>query len=214
MPTDPEPTEGGLPEPERRRIIEEERLRRRIREDLEASGGRSKVLSFFNSPLGLLIVSSVAVTGVGALYTERQAQLRENEAKRQQLGRLIIEHNYRASQAAYYARDITNPQSPTRSFSCTFLWRAVQGDREFQPTAPEFRNLRWLGVVSQIGLIANIPIDRSATNLVALENFTTNRCADRRADPLMFVRPLQCFTGEARSAVGEEADSLPWCPAN
>jgi hypothetical protein len=202
----------GLTEAEKRKIVDEERFRLDVRKQFDPPAARSRALAFLNSPLGLLLASSVAITGVGALYTERQAALREKESRRQQIGRLFVEHDYRASQADYYVRDIIDRRSPTRGSSCTILWRIVAGDREYQPTAVEFRNLRWVGVVSQIGLIAGVPTEHVNSNLIALENYTfTRRCDDMAFDPRVVVQNLQCFTERARGTTGQEPRILPGC---
>src|SRR6266403_6264503 len=80
-----ETKEVHLSEDTVRQIASEEKLRLRIRSELEKEKQQpeSKVCRFLNSAFGLFLLSSVLVTGLGGLFASSQERARETERKNQ-----------------------------------------------------------------------------------------------------------------------------------
>lgn len=143
-----------LPDEVVARIAEEERLRFQLREELQkekkdVSG--SKFLKFLNSAFGLLLFTSIFVTGLGGLWTWWNQRVKETESRLQNERKLMAEFDFRLYAIDVWIGHIAKTTDLERKGVYTiFVYRASRGEKEFQTTLPQFKNEDWAGIVSQL----------------------------------------------------------------
>lgn len=206
-----EPRRPILTPEQKDRILQEELFRQRLREEIAPVRPRSPILSFLNSPFGLLLMSSIVIAGLGKLYNDVEANRDRDRIRQQQVAKLAVENDFRAFQANSLIADIEKGDRASARQSCADLNALVLGVDRYHSTAVEFSNLRWLGVVTQIGLLANVPTAESRAGLLRLENYVSADCAPQKLPPAKLVQPLQCLTAQAQRAVGQTAMAVPGC---
>jgi len=128
-----------------------------------------KLAKFFNTPLGLFVLSSVLLAGVSRVYTDLQSRSEQQRALRVSLAPLVAEMKYRVVTAGYLSRDIEGVQKVTERDSCVFLWRMVVGDKEYRPAVPEMREVHWLGLLSRAQTLTGIDTTQGEKALIKLE---------------------------------------------
>jgi hypothetical protein len=108
-----------------------------------------------NSPFALFLLSSVLISGVARLYTDHKQQLERDRARDQEIARLAIELDYRATQIGYLADRVASKSlaEADRTGNAVLLWRAACGERAFQPTIPDLKNIHSLALVSRLKLL-------------------------------------------------------------
>lgn len=136
------------------RIAGEERLRFRLRKEFErekkdTSG--SKLLKFLNSAFGLLLFTSIFVTGLGGFFTWWSQRAKETESRLQMERKLMAEFDFRLYAIDVWISHIAQTADVERKGVYTiFVYRAARGEKEFQTTLPQFKNEDWAGIVSQL----------------------------------------------------------------
>ena len=115
-----------------------------------------KLARFFNTPLGLFVLSSVLLAGVSRVYTDYQAREEQRRTMRVNLAPIVAEMKYRVTSGENFAKDIEGLQRITERNSCVFLWRMVVGDKEYRPAVPEMREVHWLGLLSRAETLTGI----------------------------------------------------------
>jgi hypothetical protein len=101
------------------RVLMEETYRAEVRKQLEAISGHrgNKVIKFFNTSLGLWLLSAIFISGAGAIYQGWQKELDAEKVRTQQkitedatntreIERLDIELSFRLSQALVHLSTI------------------------------------------------------------------------------------------------------------
>lgn len=199
MDTSPQIPSDALSDLEKERIIAEERFRRQIRDELDPpKPPRSRLGQMLNAPLGLLLVSSVLISGVGALLGKYNADNQAAAQQRQELSKHLVEHNYRLVRAAYMARFVGTTESGQST--CVNLYQLLDGIPTYQPTMPEFQGQKWLGVVWRIGWLsgANRATTSAANDaLVELDGFVRRDCREGAERAQALLTPLRPFAEAA-----------------
>jgi hypothetical protein len=159
------------------RLVAEERLRLDIARSLtggeEPRAKRGAIWTFLNSSFGLFLLSSVVIAGLSHLYTDHEQKLKQTEAKRVEVQKLVSEIDYRISQLDFLARqlarrDLTDKE---RQSNGIFVWRIVTGDVMFQPAWPDLKNVHLYGVMSRLKLVAGVPIGEDVfQSILEIEN--------------------------------------------
>jgi hypothetical protein len=140
------------------RIILEEQLRWSVRRELEPVPKESEpsfgLWGFLNSALGLLLISSVVVGGLGKLYSDHQKRAQEDIKRQAELVKITSEIDNRVTRIESFLRDISDPVLPPdkRQQDTIYIWRIVVGDRQYLPPLPEFRNTHFNGLLLQLRL--------------------------------------------------------------
>ena len=133
---------------------------------------------FFNTPLGLFVLSSVLLAGVSRVYTDYQAREEQRRTMRVNLAPIVAEMKYRVTSGENFAKDIEGLQRTTERDSCVFLWRMIVGDKEYRPAVPEMREVHWLGLLSRAETLTGIDTGPGERALNQLElNLDGGRCA-------------------------------------
>jgi hypothetical protein len=175
-----EPQNPQLPQHALERIASEEAARLRIRQELEkaTSGDRAdgtRFWQFLNSALGIFVLTTIFVSGIGGIFTLWQQHSKEMEARKSQALRLLAEFDFRLNEFDFRATRIAQLDDTTKQGQETiYIWRAARGNVDFQPALPEFHNVHLAGIIIQlVGLGAS---DGSADAIAAtrvLENGNT-----------------------------------------
>jgi hypothetical protein len=143
-----------------RRVLAEERLRLAVQaEFLGAQQPSSPAISrFLNSALGLLLVSSVVVAGLGRLYADYRQRLTDRAARVAQLERLITEIDYRISQIELGIPNVPyrEQSSPVPQENRQGVWQVATGTGSFQAAWPEFKNVPIYGLMSRLSREAQV----------------------------------------------------------
>lgn len=147
---------ASLSDEEIKRIVYEEKLRIRIRSELEPNekGKKLKIWKFLNSPFGLLLLSTIFISGVGKLYTDFQQKMRDNLRNNQEMFKLATEYSYRLEKIKhhFYALENGNLAKVEAQSHSIFIWRIVTGDKAYSPSLPGFLNLKMFGIINQLRL--------------------------------------------------------------
>lgn len=120
---------------------------------LEARKNRGfSIWRFFNSPLGLLVVSSVVIAGLGNLYTERKHGLDESARIKAEVLKIATEMDIRITEMIMLDSQIMNPltSSQERQDSSIYIWRITVGDVKYTPSLPEFKDMHFSGLISRL----------------------------------------------------------------
>lgn len=129
----------------------------------------TQLTAFFNTPLGLFVLSSILLAGVSRVYTDYQAHEEQRRATRLSLAPIVAEMKYRVTSGSNFAKDIEGVQRTTERNSCVFLWRMVVGDKEYRPAVPEMREVHWLGLLSRAQTLTGIDTTAGERALNQLE---------------------------------------------
>jgi hypothetical protein len=135
------------------RIRLEEQFRLKIRgqqEEQENAHARRGVRGFFNSKLGIVVLSAILVPAVGGLYAHMQQRASERNAQNRQTIKLVTEFDWRIAEIEYHRRKIPTEPTADKWASAAYIWRAIVGDPAFIPTQPEFQRVHLAGIVSQL----------------------------------------------------------------
>src|SRR5271169_6432915 len=85
-----------LSEEERERIRAEEIFRDEVRKSLTPKRTFwGRLYQFFNSSLGVFVLSGVFLTGISSLYVQSSEQRRETSARRENTRKLLVEIPFR-----------------------------------------------------------------------------------------------------------------------
>jgi hypothetical protein len=153
------------------RIIAEETFRAKIHDELfPPSPAESKFHKLLNSPLGLLLVSSVAIGGFGKLYADNRERVEKENTARQEVLKLTAEFNHRYQYAADLVRKLKAAQGKAdevQSISI-LLWRVIVGDKAFMPALPEYKENHWGGILARmeaLGVSASTEVEGAIYDL-------------------------------------------------
>src|SRR5271165_4690297 len=168
-----------LPEKTIKAIALEEKVRARIRAELEPQTPKvseSGLWKFLNSTFGLFLLSSVLVTGVGGFLTHLQQRARERDVHNQRALILLTEFDWRLKEIEYQARTLVTAADKDKGPVSLYIWRATVGDKGFAPTLPEFKEVHMAGIVSQLKSLGFTErSDDAFTALKEIENGATIR---------------------------------------
>jgi len=96
-----------LNDEERERIRAEEIFRDEVRKSLSVKRSFwGKVYVFFNSSLGVFVLSGVFLTGVSSLYVRTSEQRREDSARRENARKLLVEIPFRVEELKKLESDV------------------------------------------------------------------------------------------------------------
>ena len=144
----------ALPQDVVKRIVEEEKLRLQVREELERSKKSdygSKAWTFLNSSFGLFLLTSIFVTGLGSLFTRWTERVKEREARTQEEKRLLAEFDFRLNELETRIDQIgAASDADDKGMLTVYIWRAARGTPDFQPAVPEFKNVHWADLIIQL----------------------------------------------------------------
>jgi hypothetical protein len=137
------------------RIAAEEAARMQIRQTLENSDKTkpptSKFWQFLNSPLGIFVLTTIFVSGIGGVFTLWQQHFNEMQANKRQALRLLAEFDFRLNEIEFRSAHIAELKDPTaRGQETMYIWRAARGNVDFQPALPEYHNVHWAGIIIQL----------------------------------------------------------------
>src|SRR5579862_618555 len=92
-----------VPEHVIQRIVAEEATRIRVQAELDKQTitNRSKAWQFLNSNLGIFVLTTIFVSGIGSAFTLWQQHAREVEARRQAGLRLLAEFDFRLNEVQF-----------------------------------------------------------------------------------------------------------------
>lgn len=165
-----------LPEETIRVIAFEERIRARLRSELEPRSHDSGLWKFLNSTFGLFLLSSVLVTGIGGLLTHMSQRARERDARNQRILVLVTEFDWRLKEIEYQTRKLDTVPDTGKGPLSLYIWRATVGDKGFAPTLPEFKEVHSAGIVSQLKSLGFTDLsDEAFTALKEIEYGTSRR---------------------------------------
>jgi hypothetical protein len=138
-----------------RRIIEEERMRLRIRNELavrEQTPSKPLTLwTFLNSQFGLFLLGAIFVSGLGGAFTYFHQWRQDKASKVQNARKLLSEFDFRLNDLDTRVSQINAAQDlDSKGAIGMYVWRAARGDSAFQPALPEYKNVHWAGVIIQI----------------------------------------------------------------
>lgn len=115
---EPSPAEDpDLPPEVKNRIVLEERYRSEVKDQLGSySPRRNKLIAFLNTSLGIWLLSTLVVSGLGALYTQTQQNFerrrgleqdrrRQNEERAFTVSKLDLEISYRLANLLAYLNE-------------------------------------------------------------------------------------------------------------
>ena len=145
------------------KIKAEELLRIKIKNELEPKEKKSKGWVFLNSPLGLLIISALLVTGFGN-YLTRQFQEKDNyNLLRKEAVKHFIELDYRISQVEIFLKGID--ENPKDAYGRGYYMnRLILADKEqeFQPAINDYRKMSMLELLSWFKFNYNIKNEKDS----------------------------------------------------
>jgi hypothetical protein len=147
-----------------------EHLRYRIRADFERLASppvRRQLTTFINSPLGILLISSVLIAGMGRLYANYVSHSQKLLHRRTELTKILTEIDYRIAQIEFWQRQLSieNTNGPEIQ-----IWRIVRGDREFSASQRDFQGLSFYGVFLRTRLYDyNVASPDTMRSMFALE---------------------------------------------
>lgn len=135
------------------RTVAEETVRLEVRERLrkrkiDESG--SKFIKFLNSGLGLFLLSTLFVSGLGGLFTYWTQKAKDTRSEQQTKEKLLAEYEWRLI-------DLDGRISQNDATSDKDVWgvnslmtiKAVTGN-DFATTLPEFKQVHWAGLIIQL----------------------------------------------------------------
>src|SRR5208283_5213884 len=111
-----------------RQLIEEEKLRFQVRDELErqrkgASASATSLWAFLNSAFGIFLLSSVFVTGVGGLFTIWNQHTKDKEDRIRQEKKLLAEFDFRLKELETRITEIKNAANADDKGALTvYIW--------------------------------------------------------------------------------------------
>jgi len=162
-----------------RQLIEEEKLRFQVRDELErqrkgASASATSLWAFLNSAFGIFLLSSVFVTGVGGLFTIWNQHTKDKEDRIRQEKKLLAEFDFRLKELETRITEIKNAANADDKGALTvYIWRAARGNSDYQPAVPEFKNVHWADIVIQLDSYGIS--DHASDAIAAIRDLETGR---------------------------------------
>ena len=135
------------------RIVAEETVRLEVRERLckrKTDESSSKLVKFFNSGLGLFLLTTIFVTGFGGLFTYWTQRAKDIRAEQGNKEKLLAEYEWRLI-------DLDGRIAQNRATSNQEVWgvnslmiiKAVTA-KDFTTALPEFKEEHWAGLIIQL----------------------------------------------------------------
>lgn len=148
------PEKPQLPAETIDRIITEETIRLEVREQLhkrKSNESSSRLLRFLNSSLGLFLLSTIFVTGLGGLFTYWTQRTKDTRTEQGTKEKLLAEYEWRLIDLdGRIAQNHANPQNPeVWGVNSLMTIKAVNGN-DFATTLPEFKEVNWAGLIIQL----------------------------------------------------------------
>ncbi len=168
----------------------------------------SRTWMILNSPFGLFLLSSVLLSGVVRLYSDRQQRAEKERAREQEVVKLATEFDYRVTQIRYLASHLLSAglSEPDRVGHAVLIWRVVIGEQAFQPTVPEYKTTHSLALVSRLKLLGISP--RGAGDIPDTLSYLENgKDASWHYDAERLRRAVAALT-EYRNGVNHEVGEL------
>jgi hypothetical protein len=140
-------------------------------EPKDAPRPQGRLWVFANSPFGLFLLSTLAVGMVSRLYSDHQQDLRDQAQKTVEMAKVASEIEYRIGHLEAVRRRLPDtPQAQVDTVSAIHIWRAVTGDREFQPGWPEYKGATLYGLLSRLKTHGEVVIPEAVfRSVLALE---------------------------------------------
>lgn len=166
-----------LPDEVIRRITEEERLRASLKVQLEKDRTkedepRSTIWKFLNSSFGLLLFTTVVVTGLGGLFTVVSQHVKDRQNLYQQEKKLLAEYDFRLNQIDSFMTVIPQlKDEDNQGGFIQYVQRIANGDATFQPGLPEYRQVHMAALVIQLD---SLGISDNATQAIAATENLSN----------------------------------------
>ena len=138
--------------------VTEDKVRELIRDEIQkADPPPSRFWTFLNSQFGIFLFTSVLLSGVGALYTDRLARIGEDQNRKDQITKYIGEFRHRLSKLKK-ERDIFARHKEADQSVPLSVVRIVRGEEvtldkwtvDFVPTIPEFKDVNLIVVVNRL----------------------------------------------------------------
>jgi len=179
-----------LTDDEIQRIAEEERLRFRLRSELDppSKDKQSKLLAFLNSPFGLFLLSSVLLAGLTGFFAQLQSHARQIEARNQDIIKITTELKYRMSWLKHFSKE--KKEIPGNELAASrFIWYTVRGDpKYYAPSGPEFSSVTSYSLISKLRLLGlTTGTDAALESVNALEYGQTQPYGGDRIYPQEFL---------------------------
>jgi hypothetical protein len=162
-----------LTDDEIQRIAEEERLRFRLRSELDSSPKekQSKLWTLLNSPFCLFLLGSVLLAGLTGLFAQIQSHARQREARNQDIIKITTELKYRIIWLQHFSKEMKGADSANKIGASRFIWYTIRGGPEnYRPSVPEFSAVTTYGLVNKLRLLGvTRGTDEALKSLAALE---------------------------------------------
>lgn len=126
------------------KIAAEESFRQQIRKELEGSDKKeNKIWKALNSPLSLLIFSSVIIGGFGKLLSYEIESQKEREAQRKEIRKYLSEFEYRLLRLNQFSALLdTASTDGSKGYFLTGFEAVLNGDSVwYTPLDPDFKKL-------------------------------------------------------------------------
>src|ERR1051325_8164326 len=154
-----------LTESEMARIRAEEVYREEVRKSLHARSSTPRaVLQFFNSGLGLWLLSAIFITGAGAAFQSCQSRQAEARNRAERIDRLDYETSHRFSRILHaLKRSHTSADSPLAASPLKSLDTSYE---RYDSLYPEFSRFSLAALVAELRRIVPTPRERSDLDTV------------------------------------------------
>lgn len=132
------------------KIKAEEIFRKRILNELkEEPKQENKILKFFNSPLGLFILSSILLTTISNLISGQINQGIKNKELKTEAIRQLNELDFRISMIEFTAKKIDTAQNfGFKQSHCIMMNWFIIGDPNYVPTDEKFQKTRIINIIA------------------------------------------------------------------
>jgi hypothetical protein len=187
---------SGTPRPaltddEIQKIAEEERLRFRLRSELDPSPKekRSKLLTFLNSPFGLFLLTSVFLAGLTGSFAQIQSHARQIDVRNQDIIKLTTELKYRTSWFQHFSKEMKEAAPGNKIGASRFIWYTNRGGPEnYKPSVPEFSAVTTYGLLSRLRLLGvTAGTDEALKSVSSLEYGQTQPDGNDKVYPQEFL---------------------------
>jgi hypothetical protein len=140
-------------------VLTQDNIRELIRDEIrKVDPPPSRVWTLLNSPFGVFLISSVLLSGLGALYTNRLALIAEDRDKRDQISKYATEFIYRLSKLQKERDFLAKNKNDNGQSVALAVVRIVRGEEltinqgtiDFVPSLPEFKNTNLIVVVNRL----------------------------------------------------------------
>jgi hypothetical protein len=192
MDTNVSPTpRPALTDIEIEKIAEEERLRFRLKSELDPSPKerQSKLWTFLNSPFGLFLLTSILLAGLTGLFTQIQSHARQIESRNQDIIKITTELKYRLITLHHLSKEMQKAAPGNKSGASLFVWYTIRGGPEnYRPSIPEFSAVTTYGLVSKLRLLGvTNGTDQALNSVTALEDGQTELDGNSKIYPQDFL---------------------------